>query len=169
MAIVTYDLKDIVGSTMGDRDGVVIFTLNDPNVMVGTGGLRPDISHKSTPASNGTGSVDLEPTMNMFMDAWYNISILWQQADLVEPTRGAALQGFLGLQLRVPASGGRLDQLLTSGGGSNTPGPNNRVVWVSQSPPSNPRPWMLWLEQEPGENPDPFDTRNTSNLKEWRP
>lgn len=168
MANVTYDLKDIVGATMGDRNGTVIFTLNDPNVIVGSGGLRPDMSFESTPASNGTGSVNLEPTVNMFKDAWYDISILWQQEDLDDSSRGAALQGFLGLQLRVPAAGGRLDQLLEFGGsGGNVPGPNNRIVWVSQSPPPKPRKFMLWLVQEPGPNPDPFDPRNTSDLKEW--
>lgn len=169
MATVTYNLRDIVGATMTDRKGVVAFTLNNPNVVVGTGGLRPDMSYKSTPASDGTGSVNLEPTVNMFADAWYTVSILWLQQELVDSSRGAALESFLGLQVRVPAGGGRLDQLLSPPGGGSGPGPNNRVVWVSQTAPPNPRPWMLWLEQEPGDNPDPFDPRNTSNLKEWRP
>lgn len=166
MATVTGNLKDIVGASMDSREAVILFTLNSPNVVVGSGGLRPDAPYEVTPSSNGDFTVNLEPTVNMFNDAWYTISIMWLQGAFGPEGEGAALQGFLDMQLRVPSGGGRFDQLLTRRPGGN-PGPNGRVVWVSQDPPSKPHRFMLWLEQEPGPNPDPFDPRNTSDLKEW--
>lgn len=169
MANVTGNLLDIGGNTMISREAVILFTLNSPNVMVGSGGVRPDNTREVVPDSNGDFSVNLEPTVNMFKDAWYNISIRWLQGADGPQGKAAALEGFMDLQLRVPSGGGRLDQLVTMGGPGGTPGPNGRVVWVSQTPPSNPRPWMLWLEQEPGDSPDPFDPKNTSDLHEWRP
>lgn len=106
----------------------------------------------------------------MVLDAWYTVSVLWLQQSDSSIRKPAAMSSYLDLKIRVPSSGGSIGKLWDlSANGGGTPGPNNRVVWVSQSPPSKPRPWMLWLQQEPGENPDPFDPKNTSNLHEWRP
>lgn len=167
MATVTGNLKDIVGASMDSREAVILFTLNSPNVVVGSGGLRPDAPKEVTPGSNGDFSVNLEPTVNMFNDAWYTISIMWLQGADGPQGKAAALQGFLDIRLRVPSGGGTLDQLLTREPAGGRPGPNGRVVWVSQTAPPRPHKFMLWLEQEPGPTPDPFDPKNTSNLKEW--
>lgn len=170
MPAVTGNLKDIIGSSMDGREGVLIFTLNAANVVVGNGGVRPDTPYEVTPSSSGDFTVNLEATTGMFMDAWYTVSVRWLQGANGPQGRAAALESFLDLQVRVPSGGGRIDQLLSQGHGpGGAPGPNGRVVWVSQSPPSKPRPWQLWLQQEPGENPDPFDPKNTGNLHEWRP
>lgn len=163
MATVTGNALDITGGSMDSREVKVVFTLNQTNIRMVTGGLRPDNSVKVTPESNGDFDVKLEPTTGMALDAWYDVSLEWLQG-------GVPLAGWLGVKIRVPAAGGRIDQLVDlsagGGGGGNF---NGRIVWVGQSPPVRPYPFMLWLEQEPGPDPDPLDPRNTSILHEWRP
>jgi len=160
MPVVTGNFRDITNGSLDSKEGIVVFTLNDTNLQVG-GGLRPDNSREVAPdPTTGDFSINLTQTTNMAKDAWYDVSVKWLGSD-------APLIGRLGLKIRVPASGGPLDELYDLAGVGG--GPNRRIVWVSQSPPSNPYPFMLWLEQEPGANPDPFDSQNTSVLYEWRP
>lgn len=169
MATVTGNLKDITGGTFGSREGVIQFTLNAGNVSVGSGSVIPDNTRETTPDfDTGDFTINLMPTDSMALDAWYSVSVLWlQQSDsgIREP---AALASYVDLKIRVPSSGGPIDELWDAGGNSGSPSPNSRVVWVSQTEPENPHRFMLWLEQEPGPTPDPFDSRNTGNLKEWR-
>jgi len=170
VATVTGNLKDITGGLMDSREGIVQFTLNQGNIRVSSGNVIPDNTRGTKPEADGSFSINLEPTDQMALDAWYTVSVLWLQQDDSGFKKPAALASYLNLKIRVPSSGGSIGQLYDpnagGGGGSN---PNNRIVWVSQTAPSNPRPWMLWLKQEPGPNPDPFDSRNTSDLYEWRP
>ncbi|UTT40260.1 hypothetical protein NMP99_03105 [Glutamicibacter mishrai] len=170
MATVTGNLKDITGGTFGSREGVIQFTLNAGNIRVGSGNVIPDNTREVVPDfDTGAFSINLEPTDAMALDAWYTVSVLWlQQSDsgIREP---AALASYVDLKIRVPSSGGQIGDLWESGSGNGgSPGPNSRVVWVSQTAPANPNRFMLWLEQEPGPSPDPFDPRNTSDLKEWQ-
>lgn len=161
MALVTGNLRDIIRSRMHFKEGKVIFELNEINLMPG-GGIRPTEKVVVIPdETDASFSVDLEPTTEMANQAYYRLKVSWTGDS-------GGLMDFAEFRIFVPPSGGELDQLMVDSQG--VPGGNNgRVVWVSQTPPDRPRPWMLWLEQEPGENPDPFDPRNTSNLKEWRP
>lgn len=160
MPEVTGNLRDITNGSLDSREGTVIFTLSSTGLVVGNGGIRPDNSREVEPnPETGEFSINLVQTTNMVNDAWYNVSVRWLGD-------AAALTGYLDLKVRVPASGGRLDELIDPFAQA---GPNGRVIWVSQSPPPKPKPWMLWLQQEPGPNPDPFDPKNTSNLWEWRP
>ena len=173
MATVTGNLKDITGGLFNNRQGVVCFTLNRGNIRVGADNVVPDNTREVIPNEDtGEFSINLEPTTEMALDAWYTISVLWLQQSDSGTRQPAALASYLDLKIRVPSSGGSIGDLydLTAGGGGGGgSNPNGRVVWVSQTPPSNPRPWMLWLEQEPGPDPDPFDPKNTSDLHEWRP
>lgn len=162
MSKVSGNALDITGGSMDAREITVIFTLNQVNIGMNTGGLRPDNSVRVKPEANGDFEVNLEPTTSMALDAWYDVSMEWNQG-------GVPLAGYLGIQIRVPGAGGRIDQLVDLTAGGSGGGPNRRVVWVGQTPPAKPYPWMLWLKQEPGPNPDPFDARNTSDLHEWRP
>lgn len=169
MAAVTGNLKDITGGTFGSREGVIQFTLNAGNIRVGSGNVIPNNTREVVPDfDTGEFSINLEPTEAMALDAWYTVSILWLQQSESGVREPAALASYVDLKIRVPSGGGRIDELWDSGGGGGTPGPNSRVVWVSQTAPANPHRFMLWLEQEPGPTPDPFDSRNTGNLKEWR-
>ncbi|QRQ79091.1 hypothetical protein [Glutamicibacter protophormiae] len=170
MAEVTGNLKDITGGLMDSREGVVCFTLNAGNIRVSNDNVIPDNTREAVPNASGEFSINLEPTDQMVMDAWYTISVLWIQQPDGGHRKPAAMTSYLDLKIRVPSSGGPIGELWDlSAGAGGKPGPNNRVVWVSQTPPSKPRPFMLWLQQEPGESPDPFDPKNTSNLHEWRP
>ena len=167
MALVTGNLKDITGGLMDTREGVIQFTLNQGNIRVGADNVIPDNTREAVPAADGSFSINLEPTVEMALDAWYTLSVLWLQQPDTSARQPAALTSYIDLKIRVPSSGGTIGQLIGGGGGGANP--NNRIVWVSQTPPANPTPWLLWLEQEPGPNPDPFDPKNTSDLHEWRP
>lgn len=167
MATVTGNLKDITGGLLATREGVVQFTLNQGNIRVNGDNVIPDNTREAIPdPTTGEFSINLEPTDQMALDAWYTVSILWLQQSDSGHQKPAALTSYVDLKIRVPSSGGSIGQLLGGGGGGN---PNNRIVWVSQTAPSNPSPFMLWLKQEPGPAPDPFDPQNTSDLYEWRP
>src|SRR5690554_2772390 len=167
MATVTGNLKDITGGSLNSREGIIQFTLNQGNIRVGNDNVIPDNTRAAVPDPiTGEFSINLEPTVEMALDAWYLLSVLWLQQDDGGFKKPAALTSYVDLKIRVPSSGGTIGQLMGGAEGSNG---NNRIVWVSQTAPSNPRPFMLWLEQEPGLGPDPFDPRNTSNLYEWRP
>ena len=171
MATVTGNLKDITGGLFNTRQGVICFTLNRGNIRVGAGNVVPDNTREAVPDENtGEFSINLEPTDQMALDAWYTISVLWLQQSATGSRQPAALASYLDLKIRVPSSGGSIGDLYdpTAGGGGGA-NPNGRVVWVSQTPPPNPWPWMLWLEQEPGPDPDPFYPKNTLDLHEWRP
>lgn len=170
MATVTGNLKDITGGLLDSREGIIQFTLNQGNIRIGGDNVVPDNTRGVVPDSTtGEFSINLEPTDQMALDAWYSISVLWLQQDDGGFKKPAALASYLNLKIRVPSSGGSIGQLIDLSAGGGVSNPNNRIVWVSQEPPSNPRPWTLWLEQEPGPTPDPFDPKNTSNLHEWRP
>lgn len=167
MAEVTGNLKDITGGLLDSRQGVVQFTLNQGNIRVSNDNVIPDNTREAVPNASGEFSINLEPTDQMALDAWYTVSVLWLQQPDSGFRKPAAMVSYLDLKIRVPSSGGPIGSLWDASGGAA--GPNNRVVWVSQTAPSKPRPFMLWLKQEPGPNPDPFDSRNTSDLYEWRP
>lgn len=173
MASVTGNLHDITGGLLDSREGVICFTLNAANIRVPSDGVIPDNTREAIPdPTTGDFQINLEPTDQMALDAWYTISVLWLQQSDSGHRKPAALSSYLDLKIRVPSSGGAIGSLwdpTAGGGGGGGANPNNRVVWVSQTPPSKPRPWMLWLKQEPGPNPDPYDPRNTSDLHEWRP
>jgi len=161
MPDVTGNFRDITNGSLDSKEGVVVFTLNSANLQVGGGGIRPDNSREVTPdPETGDFTINLTQTTNMVKDAWYDVSVKWLGND-------TPLIGYLGIRIRVPSSGGEMNQLFDNTGIAG--GSNRRIVWVSQSAPQYPYPFMLWLEQEPGATPDPFDSRNTSDLHEWRP
>ena len=171
MPAVTGNVQSITGSSMDARDVVVRFTLNQGNIRVPSSGLRPDMWQDVTPdPSTGDFSINLQQTTDMALDAWYTVQILFQQSPSSTNGAGMALISYVDLKIRVPAGGGELSELIdySAGGGGGAPGPNGRIVWVSQTPPPAPRPFMLWLQQEPGATVDPFDPRNTGILHEWR-
>lgn len=161
MANVTGNLRDIIRSRMHFNEAEIIFELNDINIMPG-GGLRPTKEVVALPdEEDGSFSIDLEPTTTMTNLAYYRLKVRWLG-------EASALIDFASWKIVVPPSGGDLSQLVVDSGGVPG-GSNGRIVWVSQTAPQHPRPFMLWLKQEPGPDPDPFDSRNTSDLYEWRP
>ncbi|MCS3494054.1 hypothetical protein M2368_003082 [Arthrobacter sp. JUb119] len=152
MAVVTGNLKDIGGAAMGNRNGVVKFTLNAGNVTASGGGLRPDSTQTVTPSADGTFSTNLEPTVSMLADAWYMVRIEW--LDNV-----GNLISYLEFQIRVPSSGGVLSDLIELGAG----GANPLIWWVGLTAPPTRR--YLWLHMNPADNTDPA---GTGDVRQWR-
>lgn len=152
MAVVTGNLKDIGGASMGNRNGVVKFTLNAGNITASGGGLRPDNTQTVTPSADGTFSTNLEPTVSMLADAWYLVRIEW--LDNV-----GNLITYLEFQIRVPSSGGVLSDLIELGTG----GANPLIWWVGLTAPPSRR--YLWLHMNPADNTDPA---GTGDVRQWR-
>lgn len=153
MATVTGNLKDIGGVAMANRNGVVKFTLNAGNITASGGGLRPDNTQTVTPGSDGTFSTNLEPTTGMLLNAWYNVRVEW--LDNV-----GNLISYMEFQVKVPAAGGTLSEMIASSGSGNA---NPFVWWVGlTAPPSNR---YLWLHMDPNDNTNPA---GTGDVRQWR-
>ena len=170
MPDVTGNVRNLLGGLMDIRDVTIRFTLNQGNIRPATSRMYPDMFMDITPdPATGEFTVGLQQTTDQALDAWYRVDIIYQESPSSTNANGMTMISYLDLKIRVPASGGEIGQLIDyTAGGPGQGGPNNRVVWVSQSPPPKPRPFMLWLKQEPGDSPDPFDPRNTGVLYEWR-
>lgn len=155
MAVVTGNLKDIGGAEMADRKAVVYFTLNAANITATGGGIRPDMSKKVTPGSDGTFSTNLEPTASMLAEAWYMVRVEW--LDNV-----GNLVSYLEFQIKVPSSGGTLSDLADLAGSAGG-GANQFIWWVGLTAPPSRR--YLWLHMNPNDNTDPA---GTGNIRQWR-
>lgn len=158
MAVVTGNLKDIGGVAMANRNGVVKFTLNAGNITASGGGLRPDSTQTVTPTSDGTFSMNLEPTDSMLRDAWYNVRVEW--LDSV-----GNLITYMEFQIKVPSGGGVLSDLidLEGSGGGGGGGANPLIWWVGLTAPPSRR--YLWLHTNPDNSDDPA---NTGDVRQWR-
>ncbi|MFJ2318427.1 hypothetical protein ACIOTN_17195 [Glutamicibacter sp. NPDC087661] len=141
MAIVSGDVLDLGGQSMAAYNAVVIFNLNRPNIMANGGGIRPDKPKKVTPTSDGKFSTNLEPTVSMLADAWYNVRVEWldDKGNLI---------AYLEFQIRVPSGGGTLSELANLngiGGG----GANPWIWWVGLTPP--PARGYIWNYLDPAD------------------
>ncbi|WOH20120.1 hypothetical protein IRJ34_07290 [Paenarthrobacter sp. GOM3] len=154
MAVVTGNIKDVVGGSFTGKFPQLLFTLNAPQTKEG-GVIFPQEPVKVTPAANGSWSVDLAPTVEMLDDAWYTVQIVWVKS-IVPRTFGG--YNFPDWQLQVPLTGGAFSDLF------GKPPKNTRMVYVSLAPPTDPRPFTLWLKDDPS---DPANPLNTGNLYEW--
>lgn len=154
MAVVTGNLKDIGGASMANRNGVVKFTLNAGNITASGGGLRPDNTQTVTPTSDGTFSTNLEATTGMLLDAWYNVRVEWLD-------NAGNLITYMEFQIKVPAGGGVLSDMIELGGGGR--GANPLIWWVGLTAPPSRR--YLWLHMNPADNTDPA---GTGDVRQWR-
>lgn len=155
MAVVSGDVLDIGGQSMAAYKAEVIFELNRPNIMATGGGIRPDKPKPVTPASDGKFSTNLEPTVSMLADAWYKVKVQWLDDE-------SNLIAYLDFQIRVPAAGGVLSDLIELGGGGGG-GANPLIWWVGLTAPPSRR--YLWLHTNPN---DPTDPANTGDVRQWR-
>ena len=169
-APVSGNFNDITGGSFDSREGMLEFTLNSMSLQAG-GMVVPDNKRSFKPDADGSFSVTLATTHDMLSDAFYTVRAGWLQQDDNGAQRPAHLRAEMVFCIRVPAGGGRIDKLvdptITPTGMPTRINPG--MVYVSQTAPPKPIPWMLWLQQEPGATPDPFDTKNTGLLKQWRP
>lgn len=147
MPAVTGSITDIVGSLMADRQGVLKFRLNAPNIQAGSsipGTIHPTAGEWVTPDVAGDFSVNLRSTTTMLTDAWYVLEIHWLD--------GSPMTDFPQWQIRVPSAGGLLVNLISTGpsnGGGG--GANPMVWWVGLTPP--PHHGLIWNYLDP-DNPD---------------
>lgn len=152
MPTVSGTLTDVGGGHLVGKIPEIWFTLNAANSK--TGVMLPTEPLKVTPASDGTWTTTLQSTTDMLNDAYYTVSIQWLDAG-----GNYVKADFPDWALQVPTSGGVFSDLF------GKPPSNTRQVYVSLTPPDNPRPFTMWLEQNPANDADPL---NTGNLYEWR-
>ena len=153
MPVVTGTLTDLGLGHLVGKSPQLVFTLNAPNS--GGSALYPTEPIRVTPAPDGTFSVNLAATTEMNNDAHLTLSVHWINSVGSSPIRA----DFDGWELQVPAAGGALPGLW------GKPPTNTRMVYVSLTPPEDPRPFSLWLEANPDNDNDPA---NTWDLNEWR-
>lgn len=163
-AAVTGSLKDIVGESMANRAGKIVFRLNAPNVQTSAGvvgRINPTEPIAVAPnPSNDFFTANLEPTTVMLTDAWYIIEIHWLDA------RGGVTD-FPGWQVRVPPEGGAITNLIVLGSpGGEWGGPiaNLSLVLISLTKPDNLQVGQLWLQASPGNHASPDAALNTGKL-----
>ncbi len=155
MAVVSGNIKDILGGNFVGKFPQIIFTLNAPQTKAG-GFVYPTEPVKITPAGDGSWEADLVPTTDMLDDAWYTVQIQWVKS--IAPRSFGAFN-FPEWELQVPTAGGFFSDLF------GRPPTNTRMVYVSLTAPESPRPFTLWLKDDPN---DPDNPLNTGVLSEWR-
>ncbi|SDW32734.1 hypothetical protein SAMN04487912_102340 [Arthrobacter sp. cf158] len=152
MPVVTGNLTDVGGGHLVGKIPEIHFTLNAPNSRSGV--MLPTEPVTVRPAGDGSWSADLQATTNMMDNAWYTVSIQW-----LDGAGNYVKADFPDWKLEVPTAGGVFSDLF------GKPPTNTRMVYVSLTPPTNPRPFTLWLKQNPE---DPLDPLNTGQISEWR-
>lgn len=150
MAVVTGTLYDIAGGHLAGKAPQLIFTLNDTAATAG--GVYVTEPNNVTPAGDGSFTVDLPATELMRDDNYYTLKIQW-----LNPAGQRNEIDFPQWKIRVPTGGGKLSDLRGNGA-------NQSMVYVSLTPPEDPKPFMLWLEQDPDK---PDDIANPSKLYRW--
>lgn len=150
MAVVNFTLYDIGGGHLAGKFPELVFTLNDTAATAG--GVYVTEPLVATPAGDGTGIVNLPSTDLMRDDNYYTLQIRW-----LDTAGNMTRIDFPDWKIRVPTGGGTLGDL-------RGPGSNMSMVYVSLTPPDDPRPFMLWLEQDPDNLSNPA---NTSRLYRW--
>jgi hypothetical protein len=152
MPNVTGNLTDIGGGHLVGKIPEIHFTLNAPNSK--TGVMLPTEPVTVQPASDGTFTAPLQSTTDMLDDAWYTVSIQWLDAG-----GNYVKADFPDWALQVPTAGGVFSNLF------GKPPANQRMVYVSLTAPTDPKPFTLWLRQDPT-NPDAVGS--DGSLFEWR-
>lgn len=129
MASVTGNLKQVTGSVLSANVGQLVFRLNGPNVVAtgtGAGNVHPTRDVTVTPGTDGSFSVGLAETTGMFLNAWYDIGIRWNDSE-------GTFWDF-GLTCTVPAGGPHsIADLITGGPGGA--GGNGLLVKVQETQP----------------------------------
>ncbi|WIB25435.1 hypothetical protein [Curtobacterium sp. MCSS17_015] len=106
-----------------------------------------------TPATNGTFTVELQPTDQLRPEGtYYTLRVEWLDA-----TGGFVAVDLLDWPIFVPSGGGSLADLVDAPAGP-------ALMWTSLEEPPFPKPGMRWLQSNPNDLADPA---NTGNLYEW--
>ncbi|WP_426302782.1 hypothetical protein [Arthrobacter sp. R-11] len=152
MPVVTGTLWDMGLGHLVSKHPELVWTLNAPNAKAS--GLFTTEPVRTTPAADGSFSATLASTTDMQDEAWIRLSVQWSDA-----AGNFQKVDFPDWRIEVPTTGGSFPNLITG------PAGNSRMVYVSLTPPEDPRPFSLWIKQEPN---DPANPANTGLLYEWR-
>jgi hypothetical protein len=152
MPLVTGNLRDITNAPIPSKEPEILFSLNRANSAGGV--LYPTQPVIVKPDDQGNFFVNLASTVDMIDTGFYQLQIRFLSPSALETT----LMDFPDWKITVPREGGSISTLLAG----HNPG-NQRMVWVSQTPPLMPRPHMMWLEEDPA-NP----AGSTGRLYEFR-
>lgn len=161
---VTGSVKDIMDMSMDGREIGLEFRLNDINVQTSAGTvgrINPTApARASINPTSGFFTAPLEPTTVMLFDAWYTLTAFWVD------TGGPAMD-FPGWQIRVPAGGGAINNMITlgpQGGGWGGPIANLSLVLISLTKPDNLQVGQLWLKASPENHDSPNPDLNSGEL-----
>lgn len=163
MTVVSGSLRDLVGASMANRQGVLVFRPNEAMVQSATttpGTIHATAEVRVTPSSNGSFSVNLTATTVMLNDCYYTLRIEWVD--------GAGGQmDFPDWQIRVPVgSGGHIGNYITLGppnGGWGGSLPNLSLVLMSLTFPDNLQRGQHWWKTDP-DDPQNYNGRNTGEI-----
>lgn len=154
MPNVTGTLTDVGGGHLVGKYPEIHFTLNAPNAKAGV--MLPTQPLTVQPEADGSFTAPLQSTTDMQDDAWYTLSIQW-----LDSAGNYVKADFPDWALQVPTGSGTFSFSNLFG----KPPKNQRMVYVSLTPPDDPRPFTLWLKANPADDLDP---QNTWDLSEWR-
>lgn len=162
MPAVTGSLKDLVGSSLSNRQGVLVFRPNEAMVQAATttpGTIHATAEVRVAPASNGDFTANLTATTVMLNDCYYTLRIEWVD--------GAGGQmDFPNWQIRVPTSGGHIGNYIVLGppqGGWGGSLPNLTLVMMSLTRPDNLQVGQFWWQSDP-DDPLNLNGKNTDNI-----
>lgn len=158
MAVVTGTLKTFGLESLAGKQPLIVFEANKP--ATGTGGeLFATDPVKVTPATDGTFTARLQPTENLITPGVvYQMSI-----EYLDSANNYVRVDNPDWQLRVPAAGGTLGDLLT------LPEVSSALVITS---PTAPPLWLglgaMWLQADPEDIDNPLNPANTGDLYKLR-
>lgn len=140
MPVVDGSLRQIDGGSLSPYIAQLVFRLNQPNaIAVGTakGRVFPTKEYPVTPDSNGDFAANLQSTEQLYYDAWYDVGIVWNEAE-------GTFWDF-GLKIRVPNSTPlNFGDLLASSQGAGSGNP--LLVWVNETAPISPSKGQWWYQ-----------------------
>lgn len=162
MPNVTGELSSLLGASMAAQVGKVRFRLNEPGIVASgsaAGRVIPTSSALITPESDKTFTANLAQTTLMLSDAFYIMTIEWN--DTTQPNTD-----YPQWQIRVPASGGSLHDLISlgstsGGGGGGGAVPNGSLVLMGLTEPPGLRRGQLWWKTDPN---NPYGPANTGKI-----
>lgn len=158
MAAVTGTLKTFGLESLAGKQPVIVFEANKAATASG-GELFVTDPVRVTPASDGSFSARLQQTENLITpDVHYRMWI-----EYLDAANNYVRVDNPDWQLRVPAAGGTLGDLL------KLPKINSALVITSPTPPPV---WLglgaMWLQADPNDIDNPLNPANTGDLHELR-